>query len=247
MGSFLLLIIFFMELLIVANAFFITGTDTEIGKTFVTTALIHAATYLDFKVAGYKPIASDAVFNIKTQRYENRDALSLINSSNIPLNYHEVNPYCFAQATSPHIASRLNQQKIDTTEIDNNLINLNKKADIIFIEGAGGWFTPITEQLLFSDWVKRQQLPIILVVGMKLGCINHALLTQQAIEQANLTLCGWIANCCIAQGEFYAQYLCTLKRLIHAPLIAEIPYLPDANIKQLTPYFNLSFLTGTNR
>lgn len=228
------------------KSYFITGTDTEIGKTVITSTLIRAMALHGYQVAGYKPVASDASYNSTTQRYENQDALALLQQSNVAgLSYQDMNPYCFAEATSPHIASRLTQQPILFSKLSTSLKKLAQQAEIVFVEGAGGWFTPLSQQQLLSEWVVSEKLPVILVVGMRLGCINHALLTQLAIQQAGLNLVGWVANYPVPMIETAIDqrdddYLQTLRLLIKAPLLGRIPYLPNAEVAQLASRLDLS-------
>lgn len=223
------------------DSFFITGTDTNVGKTMVTVELMKKIiNEYDLRVIGYKPVASGATYNFLTNRLENDDALALLQNSNVLLDYNEINPYCFNQATSPHIASQFSNKPIQQGVIDNCLNNLKNKADLLFIEGAGGWFTPLNKNFLFSNWVSEKQLPVILVIDIKLGCINHALLTQSAIKLAKLKLFGWIANSCIKQNKYYLSYLETLKIMVEAPLIAEIPFVNDIRSSKLSNYLDLS-------
>lgn len=209
--------------------FFVTGTDTEVGKTVASCALLQAANRAGFRTAGFKPVASGSEMTADGLR--NTDALALQRNSGVALNYDEVNPYTFAEPTSPHIVSEDEGRPIDAHVLSAGLQALSHKADWVLVEGAGGWYTPLAADWTFADWVQAERLPVILVVGVKLGCINHALLTAQAIAQAGLPLVGWIANDVIPPGKRHAEYLATLTRLLPAPLLGEIPYLehgPDA-------------------
>lgn len=209
--------------------FFVTGTDTEVGKTVASCALLQAANRAGFRTAGFKPVASGSEMTADGLR--NTDALALQRHSGVALNYDEVNPYTFAEPTSPHIVSEDEGRPIDAHVLSAGLQALSHKADWVLVEGAGGWYTPLAAEWTFADWVQAERLPVILVVGVKLGCINHALLTAQAIAQAGLPLVGWIANDVIPPGKRHAEYLATLTRLLPAPLLGEIPYLehgPDA-------------------
>nr|WP_159464697.1 dethiobiotin synthase [Scandinavium goeteborgense] len=209
--------------------FFVTGTDTEVGKTVASCALLQAANRAGFRTAGFKPVASGSEMTADGLR--NTDALALQRNSGVALNYDEVNPYTFAEPTSPHIVSEDEGRPIDAHVLSAGLQALSHKADWVLVEGAGGWYTPLAADWTFADWVQAERLPVILVVGVKLGCINHALLTAQAIAQAGLPLVGWIANDVIPPGKRHAEYLSTLTRLLPAPLLGEIPYLehgPDA-------------------
>lgn len=203
--------------------FFVTGTDTEVGKTVASCALLQAATRLGYQTAGFKPVASGS--EMTAQGLRNSDALALQLNSAVVLNYEEVNPYTFAEPTSPHIVSEDEQRPIDMQVMSRGLRALEAKADWVLVEGAGGWYTPLSSSTTFADWVKAEQLPVILVVGVKLGCINHAVLTAQAIQQAGLTLAGWIANDVVPPGKRHQEYLATLTRMLPAPCLGEIPWL----------------------
>ncbi|MEJ5072518.1 dethiobiotin synthase [Enterobacter ludwigii] len=209
--------------------YFVTGTDTEVGKTVASCALLQAANRAGFRTAGYKPVASGS--EMTTDGLRNTDALALQRNSGVALKYEDVNPYTFAEPTSPHIVSEDEGRPIDAHALSAGLQALSHKADWVLVEGAGGWYTPLAADWTFADWVQAERLPVILVVGVKLGCINHALLTAQAIAQAGLPLVGWIANDVIPPGKRHTEYLATLTRLLPAPLLGEIPYLehgPDA-------------------
>lgn len=214
-----------MGLSIVIKRWFITGTDTDVGKTVASCALLQAAAHLDYRTAGYKPVASGSQMTADGLR--NSDALALQANSSEALDYAQVNPLTLLEATSPHIASESEGREIHLSALSQGLRQLEQSADWILVEGAGGWFTPLTPQATFADWVRQEQLPVILVVGVKLGCINHALLTALAIRHAGLTLVGWVANEVIPAGGRQAEYLATLTRMIDAPLLGVIPYLAD--------------------
>nr|WP_208760490.1 dethiobiotin synthase [Yersinia mollaretii] len=216
-----------MGLFIVINRWFITGTDTDVGKTIASCALLQAATHQGYRTAGYKPVASGSQMTADGLR--NSDALALQANSSEALDYAQVNPLTLLEATSPHIASESEGREIHLPALSQGLRQLEQSADWILIEGAGGWFTPLSPQATFADWVEQEQLPVILVVGVKLGCINHALLTALAIRHAGLTLAGWVANEVIPARGRQAEYLATLTRMIDAPLLGVIPYLTDLN------------------
>ncbi|MEX3018804.1 dethiobiotin synthase [Kluyvera sp. STS39-E] len=221
--------------------YYVTGTDTEVGKTVASTALLQAARLLGRRTAGYKPVASGSEMTADGLR--NSDALALQRNSVLPLDYPEVNPYTFAEPTSPHIVSADEQRPIEASVLSAGLRALEAKADWVLVEGAGGWFTPLSPTLTLADWVKAEQLPVILVVGVKLGCINHAVLTAQAIQQAGLRLAGWIANDVTPPGRRHAEYLSTLVRMLPAPLLGEIPWLGDTVESQsLGHYLSLDAL-----
>lgn len=222
--------------------YFVTGTDTEVGKTVASCALLQAANLQGLRTAGYKPVASGS--EITPQGLRNSDALALQHNSSVMLDYSQVNPWTFAEPTSPHIVSAESDAPITLEGMSAGLNALETEADWILTEGAGGWFTPLSETFTFADWVIAEQLPVILVVGVKLGCINHAMLTAQAIEQAGLRFAGWIANDVQPPGQRHTEYLATLRRVLKAPLLGEIPWLSHAPFAtQNGHYLDLSVLT----
>ena len=218
--------------------FFVTGTDTEVGKTIASSALLQAANQLGFHTAGYKPVASGSELTAAGLR--NEDALALQRHSRVALRYEQVNPYTFAEPTSPHIISADEGRPIAAARLSSGLRELERLADWVLVEGAGGWFTPLSETLTFADWAQAEQLPVILVVGVKLGCINHAMLTAQAVRQAGLPLAGWIANDVQPPGKRHAEYLATLKNRLAAPFLGEIPWLAQRD--DLGQYLDLRAL-----
>ena len=221
--------------------FYVTGTDTEVGKTVASTALLQAARLLGRRTAGYKPVASGS--EMTNDGLRNGDALALQRSSVLPLRYEQVNPYTFAEPTSPHIVSADEQRPIEADVLSAGLRALEAEADWVLVEGAGGWFTPLSTTLTLADWVKMEQLSVILVVGVKLGCINHAVLTAQAVQHAGLRLAGWIANDVTPPGRRHAEYLSTLQRMIPAPMLGEIPWLGDeVESRPLGQYLDLQAL-----
>ncbi len=219
---------------------FITGTDTEVGKTVASSAFLQAAALAGYSTAGYKPVASGSEMTAEGPR--NSDALALQANSTQTLSYQQVNSYTFLEPTSPHIVSQLEGRPIALPQLSQGLRELEPLADWVVVEGAGGWFTPLNESESFADWVQSEKLPVILVVGMRLGCINHALLTAQAVTHAGLTLAGWIANDVQPTGAHHQAYLDTLKRLLPAPMLGEIPYLANEDFSYLGQYLELGAL-----
>ncbi|WP_162286279.1 dethiobiotin synthase [Pantoea stewartii] len=204
---------------------FITGTDTEVGKTVASSALLQAASAAGYRCAGYKPVASGCTLTAEGIR--NSDALALQRYSNVPLCYEQVNPLAFMEPTSPHIVSAEEGRPITFSTLSAGLRELEPLADWILIEGAGGWYTPLSETQTYADWVETERLPVILVVGVKLGCINHAMLTAEAIRARGLRLAGWIANAVQPPGQRYQAYLTALKERLPAPCLGVIPWLAD--------------------
>ncbi|MBC8946468.1 dethiobiotin synthase [Xenorhabdus indica] len=225
------------------NKYFLTGTDTEVGKTVVSCALLQAANKKGYQTAGYKPVASGS--EITSEGVRNRDALALQYNSSVSLSYQEVNPLVFVEPTSPHIISAELNQPIEFTVISQGLEELAVKANWVLIEGAGGWYTPLSENTTFADWVVQEKLPVILTVGIKLGCINHAVLTAKVIQGSGLELVGWVANEIEPAGKRQAEYLATLKRMISAPLLGVIPHLSDSDKKNnIGEYINIDLLVN---
>lgn len=222
---------------------FITGTDTEVGKTVASCALLQAAGLAGYTTAGYKPVASGS--ELTPRGIRNGDALALQRSSSVALSYEQVNPLAFLEPTSPHIVSADEGRPIEFATLSAGLYQLSQLAEWVQVEGAGGWFTPLSASTTFADWVIAEQLPVILVVGVKLGCINHAMLTARAIHAAGLTFAGWIANDVQPTGKRHAEYIATLKSMLAAPMLGEIPWLDDINEASFPGgYLDLSLLAG---
>ncbi|WP_428945618.1 dethiobiotin synthase [Pantoea sp. FN060301] len=205
---------------------FITGTDTETGKTVASTALLQAAKLAGWRSVGYKPVASGC--ELTPEGVRNSDALALQKYSALALPYDSINPLAFIEPTSPHIVSAEEGRPITFQQLSAGLQALTQQADWVLTEGAGGWFTPLSASTTFADWVELEQLPVVLVVGIKLGCINHAMLTAQAIAASGLRLAGWIANDIQPPGKRHREYLDTLRQRLPAPQLGEIPFLTEA-------------------
>lgn len=206
----------------IARGIFITGTDTGIGKTVASCLLMDALIKQGNNVIGMKPIASGA--EKVNGALKNDDAIKLIEHANVDLPYQWVNPYCFEPPVAPHIAARQSNQQIDLTVIEQAYDNLAKQADWVIVEGVGGWSVPVNEKETVADIPSRLNLPVILVVGIKLGCINHALLTAEAIRMSNNNLIGWIANQIDIEMRAYNENLITLNERLGCPLMACVPH-----------------------
>lgn len=211
---------------------FVAGTDTNIGKTTVSILLLNKAKQMGFCTAGYKPISSGC---IKTNMgYCNNDVLLLKNHSTEKFEYNTINPFSLYHTGPPSILMRQANQLINLTHLSHRLNIIQKKSNWIVIEGIGGFYTPIYKYLTLSDWIKKENLPVILVVGIKLGCINHALLTYQSIIKENLKFSGWFANCLSNKTKYFTDYIHTIKKFIKAPLLGIIPFLKKKYITQDT-------------
>ncbi len=221
-----------------SKRWFVTGTDTEVGKTVASCALLQAAAAAGYRCAGYKPVASGC--EVTAQGLRNEDALALQKYSRVVLPYEVVNPLAFREPTSPHIVSAEEQRPIAFSTLSRGLETIVQQSDWVLTEGAGGWFTPLSADSTYADWVVQQQLPVILVVGVKLGCINHAMLTAQAVQRSDLPLVGWIANTILPPGRRHLEYMETLRQRIPAPLLGEIPHLAaDRGMDNLGQYLTL--------
>lgn len=206
-----------------AHGLFITGTDTEVGKTFAATGLIHALRERQLKVAPMKPIASGCVATPAGLR--NEDAEALIAAAGGGFAYEIVNPFAYAPAIAPHFAAADAYRPIVLSEIEQAYRQLAGSADIVVVEGAGGWRVPLGEVGMMSDIPRRLQLPVVLVVGVRLGCLNHAMLTAEAIQADGCRLFGWIANLIDGEDDRTQQQIDTLRQRLPAPLLGVLPRL----------------------
>lgn len=204
--------------------YFVAGTDTEIGKTYVSCALLRSAQDQGLQVLGLKPVAAGADCNYQGQ-LENEDAVALKRASNIEIGMRELNPACLPEPLSPHIAASRAQCHLSVEKLVEELQpGLDKSADLILVEGAGGWRVPLSDSETMADLAIALALPVILVVGMRLGCLNHALLTAEAIRRDGLALYGWVANDLSGDMAAFEENVATLKCRIDAPMIATIAY-----------------------
>ena len=203
-------------------AYFLTGTDTEIGKTFITCALLQRAGLDGLKAAGLKPIAAGT-----DAAGLNDDVEAIRAASNIELPREIINPYCFKPAIAPHIAAAEAHVCIEFEPIKAACEQARQQADLVIVEGVGGFCVPLGDGCSTADLAVELALPVILVVGMRLGCINHALLTAEAIANRGLKLVGWVANRIDPQMSHFDENLATLKTMIAAPLLGVVPYGPQ--------------------
>lgn len=202
---------------------FITGTDTDVGKTYVSCHLLKYFNQQGLKTIGMKPVASGCTLTQEGLRSE--DALALQHHANIQLPYETVNPIAFQPPIAPHIAAEQNNFDLSVENIVKHCQpGLNTPADVHLLEGAGGWLVPLHKNKTLADLALALDAEIILVVGMRLGCINHALLSTEAIKNKSCKLKGWIANFIDKDMLYQEQNLTTLKKYIEAPLLATMPY-----------------------
>jgi len=216
------------------KAYFLTGTDTEIGKTFITCALLHRAAQDGQKAAGLKPVAAGT-----DAAGQNEDVEQILAASNLILPRAVVNPYCFAAAIAPHIAAAEAGRSIDFAVIKASCAEAMAAADFLVVEGAGGFRIPLGVDRDSADLAVDLGLPVILVVGMRLGCISHALLTAEAIVGRGLRLAGWVANRIDPAMSRFAENLATLQELLPAPLLGVVPHAPEGGAAGAAGFLNL--------
>lgn len=214
--------------------FFITGTDTGCGKTEITLGLMHRWQQTGKVVLGMKPIASGAVQTPVGLR--NEDALCIQRQCSLEVPYQQLNPFVYVPPIAPHLAAEEAGRHIDATEIRENFEQLAAISDMVIVEGAGGWRVPIGSDMTIPDLVRMLNLPVILVVGMRLGCINHAILTAESIQHAGLILHGWIANHIDPDMQAQQGNLKTLNKWLSAPCLGNVPYLEQPAPKQISGY-----------
>jgi dethiobiotin synthetase len=205
---------------------FVTGTDTGVGKTVIACALVRGLAALGCRVAGMKPVAAGAERTGEGLR--NSDALALMGAANVPALYAQVNPYCFEPAISPHIAAEEAGIEVDISTIREKFEALRARADWVVIEGAGGWLAPIGERQTMADIARALAVPALLVVGVKLGCLNHAQLTRSRMAADGVRFAGWIANALDPALARSAENLLSLERLLGERALAVVGWTAEA-------------------
>lgn len=212
------------------RAWFVAGTDTEIGKTFVTAALLHVARAAGLSAVGMKPIAAGATERDGERINEDVAALRLASSFDPGLSL--LNPYCLRSPIAPHIAAADEGVRIEPARIMRAFERLRQQADCVLVEGVGGFRVPLDKDYDTADLAGELGLPVILVVGLRLGCINHALLTTEAIASRGLVLAGWVANQVDPAMLRRQENVEALRSRIDAPLLGLVPWqsAPDATV-----------------
>ena len=224
------------------QGYFITGTDTNAGKTWATIALMHYFKQQGKSVIGMKPVASGCY--TQDGHLRNEDALLIQENASIKIDYDLINPYAYALPVSPHIAGINNPVKLAI--VVERFNTLKELAEVVLVEGAGGWYAPLNDSEDISDLAKALALPVILVVAIRLGCINHAKLTWQAIQQSGLPCAGWIAMCLDPDMPKTDENINTIKTALNIPLLGIFPYMGSADFDLLAA--NLAGVTsGVNK
>ena len=212
---------------------FVTGTDTGVGKTFSACVLIHALAARGLHVAAMKPIAAGS----------DEDTLALMRAAAIDASRKaEVTPVLLQDAIAPHIAAAREKRPIELAPLQHALGQLAASADFVVVEGVGGFAVPLGPALDTVDLARAFALPVVLVVGMRLGCLSHALLTQQAIANAGLAFCGWIANAIDPGMEAAEENVTALRERLHAPLLGRLPYSPGTGPAALAARLDVAAL-----
>lgn len=214
----------------IGGAYFVTGTDTGVGKTVVATGMLEAARRRGLETVGLKPIAA-GIDGARDGVEFNSDALVLQDAATVRLDYDAVNPLLLRRAIAPHIAAAEQGVRLDVEELAAHCRRiLADGCDFAVVEGAGGWLVPLDESRTLADLCVALGLPVVLVVGMKLGCLNHALLTAQAVDNAGLTLAGWVANTIDAGMQAADANVAALRDRLSAPLLGRVPTLDAAEV-----------------
>lgn len=216
--------------------YFVTGTDTEVGKTYSTSQMIRALNHSGYRTVGYKPVSAGC--ELVGGKWVNEDALALHHATNLDVSIEQVNPIAFKEPIAPHIAAQKVARPISIEEmVEGWKVLADYQPDVIFTEGAGGWKLPLGNGTFMPALAQQLEQEVIIIVGMRLGCLNHALLTAQAVIADGLTIKGWVANNISESMTEYHANLNTLDSLMPAPRLAEIPYrqpLSEAHMTQLS-------------
>lgn len=224
------------------TAWFVAGTDTAVGKTLVSAAILYALQKQGRRVAGMKPVASGA--EPRGDCLVSQDVETLKSFSSVSIADEIINPYIFEPAIAPHIAAAQAKKSIDPSYIKDCLHKIFAQTDDVIVEGVGGWHTPLGDSLRLSDIVRMLALPVVLVVGMRLGCLNHALLSVDAIRSTGVPLVAWVANSIDPDMAHQDENLDYLQQHIPAPLLGVVPYQQKASVEEVSLCLDLNQLTS---
>ncbi len=217
---------------------FVTGTDTEVGKTVVSCALLRALGKAGYRAAGMKPVASGCERTAEGLR--NEDALALQACSGVRFAYERVNPVALEPAIAPHLAAEDAGIDVDVDALAATARELEREADLLLVEGAGGWRVPLTPAAGFPDLARGLRYPVVLVAGIRLGCINHALLTAEAIRADGLVLAGWVANAPRPEDPLFHRQVESIRSRIGVPLLGVLPWQPAPDPELLAGHLELA-------
>ena len=221
---------------------FVAGTDTDVGKTLIACGLLEAARQQGMRSIALKPIAAGA--EKVGGQLRNGDALALMSAMSEPLSYEQVNPVVFAEPVAPHIAAARAGRRLSAAQLAGYCRGaMVRPAELLLVEGAGGWRVPLSQRETLADLAVELNLPVVLVVGMKLGCINHALLTAEAIRNNGLPLAGWVANQVDPEMACFEENVETLTAMLPAPCLGVVPnFRQSPTAADVAPYLNLAAL-----
>lgn len=223
------------------QVFFIAGTDTDVGKTLVSTAVLQAAKEKSLRTLGLKPVAAGC--DQTSDGLRNDDALALSQWATVELSYEQVNPITLVSPVSPHIAAAQENKRLSADRVVGYCRGaMMNPFDLCLVEGAGGWLAPISMRETMADIAKHLSEPVILVVGVRLGCLNHALLTADAIRRDGLKLAGWVANIVDDNMLAVEENIETLQHMLPAPMLGKIPFIPKITANSAAQYLDISKL-----
>ncbi|WP_372778410.1 dethiobiotin synthase [Litorivivens sp.] len=221
--------------------FFVAGTDTEIGKTTIACGLLEAGNQRGWRTLALKPVAAGAEPSEDGPR--NDDAIALMQSASVQLSYEQVNPVLFEPPIAPHIAAQQAGRRLTVSQLVGYCRgSLMTPSDLALVEGAGGWRVPLSGRETLAGLAVELQLPVIMVVGMKLGCLNHALLTAEAIRRDGLPLAGWVANTVEKGMSCFDENVETLRQLLPAPCLGVVPGLADCSPEKVAAHLQIDLL-----
>lgn len=225
----------------IKRKFFIAGTDTDVGKTFISAAILSAANTLGYTTLGLKPIAAGC--HEVEGKLRNDDALLLQKFASVDMAYDQVNPIALKQAVAPHIAAENEGRRLGVSRISGFVRGaMMTPANLTLVEGAGGWRVPLNPVENMAHLVKELNLPVILVVGVRLGCINHSLLTAEAISNDGLKIAGWVANCVDPNMGEQEANIASLVSLLPFPLLGKVPFIAEKKPQDASRYLDVSIL-----
>jgi dethiobiotin synthetase len=223
-------------------AYFVTGTDTEVGKTLISSALLQVLSHRGLRTAGMKPVAAGAV--MRDGAWHNDDVDQLAAASSLALPQALTTPYLLREAAAPHIAAELENIAIDAQHIRSCYDQVAAAADAVVVEGVGGFRVPLSDRFDTADLAQAFGLPVILVIGLRLGCLNHALLTADAIAARGLSLAGWVANGVIPEMPYAEANVAALAARLQAPPLGAVPWLAVPSAIAAADYLDFSGVPG---
>lgn len=222
------------------KAFFVTGTDTNVGKTVIAAGLLVAAKNKGLTTAALKPVAAGC--EVTAEGLRNSDALLLQSVITQKLDYDQINPYALEAAIAPHIAAQQEKRSLSVDRLSGFCRGVLSSAHFTLVEGAGGWRVPLNARETLADLAKNLDLPVIVVVAIRLGCISHTLLTFEAIVRDGLAVAGWVANCVDADMPVLQENIDSLKLRLPIPFLGVVPFLTDPSPADVAGHFDHAVL-----